>query len=196
MTNQAIVGLLTTLFNTNDLRTLVSVNQTSASSWAGLLDGITVLTNTSPAQFDLVLMPSNSPQALEIATGLNNTHEGEPNRQFGSIGEILATPELSDASPWLNATNGFVSDAALEIIPSQLLPRLRPDSIGSVSWTNEVLQVQFTGIDDYAYAVQVSSNLVDWSLVSTNYPSNGMFSPRQMPWTNSVQTFFRSLLLQ
>jgi hypothetical protein len=192
----AIVGLLTTLFNTNDLRTLVSVNQTSASSWAGLLDGITVLTNTSPAQFDLVLMPSNSPQALEIATGLNNTHEGEPNRQFGSIGEILATPELSDASPWLNATNGFVSDAALEIIPSQLLPRLRPDSIGSVSWTNEVLQVQFTGIDDYAYAVQVSSNLVDWSLVSTNYPSNGMFSPRQMPWTNSVQTFFRSLLLQ
>jgi hypothetical protein len=192
----SIVGLLTTLFNTNDLRTLVSVNQPSASAWAGLLDGITVLTNISPDQFDSALMTSNSSQALEIATGLNNARAGEPNHQFGSIGEILATPELSDASPWLNVTNGFASDAALEIIPSQLLPRLRPDSIGSVSWTNEVLQVQFTGIDDYAYAVQVSSNLVDWSLVSTNYPSNGIFSLRQMPSTNSVQTFYRSVLRQ
>jgi len=65
---------------------------------------------------------------------------------------------------------------------------LRADSIGSVNWADEVLQVQFTGIDDYAYTVEASSNLVDWS--------NGIFNLRQMPSTNSVQTFYRSVLME
>lgn len=190
----AVVSLLAALFTNNDLRALASVNQTSVESWAELLDGITALTNTDQGQFDWALMTSNSPQAGVIAAGINATREREPNRLFYSIGDILATRELSDASPWLNPTNIFISDTALEIIPSQLLLRLRPDSIGSVTGTNGGAQIQFTGVDDYAYILQESSNLVDWSLVSTNYPSNGIFRLKQALSTNLAPTFYRSAL--
>ena len=192
----SVVSLLTALFNTNDLHALASVNHTSTAGWASLLDGITVLTNTSAGQFDSALMTANSPQAGEIAAGIIAVREREPNHLFLTIGDILATPELSNASPWLNPTNGYLSDAALEIIPSQLLPRLRPDSLGSIVLADGLPQVQFTGIDDHTYALEESSDLVNWSSVSTNFPSNGSFNLTPMLATNSGPTFYRSSLIQ
>lgn len=59
--------------------------------------------------------------------------------------------------------------------------------IHSGSW-----QLQFTGFDNYPYAVESSPNLVQWSSVSTNYPTNGVFS---IPLTPTNNQFFRSRLL-
>ena len=97
------------------------------------------------------------------------------------MADILAVPELSFASPWLD-TNGVahlassMNDEACEAIPAQLLTLLRPDSLGAVSQAGGTLQVQFSGSDGYAYVVQTSSNLLDWIPVSTNYPANGAFN--------------------
>ena len=109
-------------------------------------------------------------------------------------------PELSIASPWLD-TNGVaylassMNDAACEAIPAQLLTLLRPDSLGTVSQAGGMLQLQFSGSDGYAYVVQTSSNLLNWTPVSTNYPANGAFNFTNNPPPGSPRRFYRLALL-
>ena len=109
-------------------------------------------------------------------------------------------PELSTDSPWLNLSSAIqlqrgISDEAYERITLQLLSRLRPDSIGSLNQTGGVLRIQFTGFDDYPYAVEISSNLVDWAGVSTNYPTNGVFEFAEPSAAGNARRFYRSVLL-
>ena len=204
-----LASLLISLLSTNDPRNLASVNQPSLPAWSGLLDGMTVLTNTladgqlygpfEPPQFESVVMSSDSPQAATIATALVAAHSSQPDQRFHDVGDILAAPELSTASPWLNLSSAVQSqwgmtDEAYEAIPSQLLPLLRPDSIGAVSQSGGTLQVEFSGIDGCAYVVQTSSNLLDWTAVSTNYPANGSFSFVDTPLPGSPRRFYRSVL--
>ncbi len=145
---------------------------------------MTVLTNNEVGGFDTLIMFSNSPQAAFIAATLDPLRSSQPNRTFRSIGDRLAIPELSTASPWLD-TNGTyqiessMNDEAGEAIPSQILPLLWPDSMGGVSQSGGTRQVQFSGINDCAYVGQTSSNLVDWAPVSTNYPTSGTFNFRR-----------------
>lgn len=189
-----IAELLASLFNTNDLRTLASANQTSAPAWEELLNGLTVLTNPAPGQTDSLVMLSNSPQAKLISTALLAARAKQPAQTFHDPSELLSAPELSVASPWLNNSN-TPSDAAFEAIPSQLLSRLRPDSVGSVALTNGQLQIQFTGFDGYAYTVLASSNLVDWTILASNYyTSNGVFV-LTLPSPSFAPQFYRSALM-
>ena len=143
-------------------------------------------------------MTSNSPQAAVIMGAIAQTRLAQPGQRFRDMGSILATPALSTASPWLNQSSVDlimygISDEAYEAIPNQLLLRLRPDSFGWAGSTNGQLNIQFSGYDGYAYAVGVSSNLVDWALVNTNYPSNGVFNFLEVPGPRF--RFYRSVLL-
>jgi len=195
-----LVSLLVSLLHTNDARSLRSVNQISTAAWCGLLDGMTVLTNTGAGQFTPIIMSSNSPQAATIAAALNAMRSSQPGQRFNTPSDILVTVELSTASPWLDLSSltqlhGGLSDEAYEAIPSQLLPLLRPDSIGSISQSGGTLQVQFSGADGYAYAVQSSSNLLSWTPVSTNYPANGFFNFDDTLPPGSPRRYYRSLLL-
>jgi hypothetical protein len=194
-----LASLVVSLLNTNDPRNLASVNQPGVPAWRGLLDGMTVLTNTGVGQFDPVIVSSNSPQAAIVAAALDAARASRPGQVFHDVAEILATPELSLASPWLDASgaaqfNSTMNDEACEALPSQLLPLLRPDSTSTVSQNGGTLQVQFTGADAYAYAVQTSSNLLDWTAVSTNYPANGFFNFVDTPPPGSPRRFYRSIL--
>jgi hypothetical protein len=194
-----LASLVLSLLNTNDPRNLASVNQPNAPAWSSLLDGMTVLTNSASGQFDPVIVSSNSPQAAIVAAALDAARASQPGLRFHDPADILATPELSLASPWLD-TNGLttllstISDEACEVLPSQLLPLLRPDSTSSVTQSGGTLQVQFTGADGFAYAVQTSSNLVDWTAISTNYPANGSFNFLDTPLPGSPRRFYRSVL--
>jgi hypothetical protein len=203
-----LASLLVSLLSTNDPRNLAPVNQPGTPSWCGLLDGMTALTNNlpddqvysyGPPQLASVIMLSNSPQASTIAAALTAARATQPDHLFHGIGDILATPELSTASPWLNVSSVSqlqwgINDEAYEAIPSQLLPLLRPDSIGSVSQTGGTLHVQFTGADSYAYAVQTSSNLLTWTAISTNYPTNSSFNFVETLPPGSPRRFYRSVL--
>jgi hypothetical protein len=71
---------------------------------------------------------------------------------------------------------------------------LRTDSTSTVSQTGGAVQVQFTGADAFAYAVQTSSNLLDWTTVSTNYPVNGSFNFMEAQPPGSPRRFYRSIL--
>jgi hypothetical protein len=121
---------------------------------------------------------------------------GQPGHYLRGIGDVLATSALSVGSPWLNlAVSNSITDQAYESIPSQLLPRLRPDSVGTIVVGAAGTQLHFTGFDDWRYAVQVSSNLRDWTSISTNSPFAGIFSITNAPVPGADLKFYRSALL-
>lgn len=202
-----IAALIASLLNTNPPQQLLSVNGREPDAWLACLDGLTVLTNTSTdswlqsgktPSFDSLSVSSNSVQAGALVAAFASARAGQPGGSFRNLGDFLATPELSSASHWLNRSSDWqlrrgISDEAYERLPSQLLPLLRADSVGSVVSTNDTWQLQFTGFDHYPYAIESSSDLVHWSSFSTNYPTNGVFSIPVAPTNNQ---FFRSRLLR
>ena len=171
---------------------------------AGALDGMVVLTNNEgampPDGLASLVMSSNSPQATTISAAILTTRAGQPNQTFQDPGDILSTPELSIASPWLNTNNAAMAyasltDEAYEAIPSQLLPLLRADSVASVVQSGGTLQIQFSGSDGLAYAVQVSTDLVHWTSLATNCPVGGQFTLPNVPLLAAPRRFYRSALL-
>jgi hypothetical protein len=193
-----LTSLLVGILSTNSPTALQSANQPDVASWQQLLDGITVLSNTAPSQFDSLMMTSNSPQASLLASALQGTRAAQLNNIFRDPGDLLGTPELSMASPWLNpggSPASGISDQAFEMIPSQLLLRLRPDSLGTIAPLGSTFGLHFTGSDLYSYAVQTSSNLLDWTTVSTNVPSNGTFEILEILPPEEARRFYRTLLL-
>lgn len=205
-----LAGLLAALLNPNDATQLQSVNGALAD-WRKVLNGVSVLTNltdipsfSEPPSLNPFVMASNSPQAQAIALALQQAKLNRPAQSFNSSEEILATPELSIASPWLNfvgVVNGNdrldfdLSDEAYEAIPSQLLPRLRLDSIGALRFTNGGWRAQFSGNDGWDYALQTSTNLIDWRTLNTNQPVAGKFSFPLAPEIVLPKQFYRSQLL-
>ncbi|MGD0349571.1 MAG: hypothetical protein ABSB84_04560 [Verrucomicrobiota bacterium] len=201
-----LASLLAGLFNTNDLRSLFSVNNPNPDAWQALLEGLTALTNNlsdkslTPPQFGVIVISSNSPQASVIANAIESARTAQPGQFFTDVGSILAIPQLTVNSPFLNWNDSVqqqkgISDEAYEIIPSQLLPLLRADSIGSVATASGQVVVQFTGYDGHSYAIEVSSNLVDWNRITTNCPVGGVFSFTNSPTLNASPQFYRSILL-
>jgi hypothetical protein len=206
-----LAGLLISLLNTNDATQLLSVNDPNIADWLNVLNGLTVYSNsvvyphpsyTTAPQFVTYVIASNSPQTLVVANGIAQVRVIQPNQLFYFIGDILATPELTEKSPWLNTNSSSrisnqlqygITDAAYEAIPTQLLLLLRPDSIGAISPTNDGWSLQFSGSDSYAYALQTSTNLVNWDTVSTNYPVQGRFDTS--PLQNSSARYYRTVLL-
>jgi hypothetical protein len=210
----ALAGLLMSLLNTNDPIQLFSVNDPNVADWQNLMNGLVAYSNSAPVafagmppEFDTYVMSSNSPQVLSIASAIVQAHTNlllSPPAMFYSIGNILATAALSGQSPFLNLTNTIagppptsygIADWEYEAIPAQLLPLLRPDSIGTLTPTNGAVNLQFSGADGYCYALQSSTNLTDWVSVSTNQPVQGSFSVPVGPAANSQGQFYRTVLL-
>jgi hypothetical protein len=201
-----IASLLLSLLGNTPGRALSSANQPGTDAWAALLEGVAVLTNNVPddlfdgtPSFATEIMSSNSPQAGAIAAGIETLRLAQPGHCFASPGDILGAPALSLASPWLNLTTTQfregISDEAYEAISAQLLLKLRPDSIALASAGDGVVRIRFTGADNGTYGVQVSSNLVDWTLVSTNVPSDGVFEFQDPAPGSGTRRFYRSILL-
>jgi hypothetical protein len=137
-------------------------------------------------------------QLATLANGIDTTHVAH---FFVSVGDNLATPQLTEASPFIytnslqSVSGGGLTDEVMERIASQLLPLFRMDSVGSVLSSNRQFVVQFTGDDNYEYAVQVSTTLVDWAIVSTNVTVSGVFNFSVPSVGNACKHFYRTLLL-
>lgn len=186
-----IASLLLNLFRTNSPIDLRSSNPPDLSGWASSLDGITVFTNGVPpaAQFP---MTSNSPQAAAIAQALAFAQTSRP--WFRDPSEIVSIPELSTTSPWLDTTGPSISDLAYEAIPSQLLLRLRKDSVARILGSSPA-HIEFTGVDFYNYAIERSADLAEWTVVSTSSPTNGILDFTDITAPNTGQIYYRTRLL-
>ena len=205
-----LVSLLANLLNTNDLTTQFSINNPAPNAWAVQFDGFNVLSNTLSdfvANLGITLptftgftISSNSPTTAMLTSAIQSARATQPNQLFHGIGALLAIPQLSQQSPCLNwndakqQING-INDAAYEVIPSQLLPHLRADSIGALVNTIGQTQLQFSGYDGHTYAVQASADLVNWTSIATNSPVDGSFT-LPLPATPAASQFYRTLLLQ
>jgi hypothetical protein len=197
--------------NSNRLSTF-SVNNPNVNEWLSVLDGLTAWTNSlsdfqvrfqrligPPLQFDPITISSNSSQGTIIANAIQFFRSARPGQFFHCVGDIFSVPELTQQSPYFNKsgvqiTNG-ITDAAYEIIPSQLLSLLRPDSFGSVVLSNNFAQVEFTGAEGQAYLIQASSDLSNWVSVGTNSAAHGKFGVTNLPVQSAGQQFYRSVLL-
>ncbi|MCP5521088.1 MAG: hypothetical protein H7A46_06025 [Verrucomicrobiales bacterium] len=136
-----LLQIFTTALNDNASRGLLSVNQPGIAAWSAVLSGVSVLTNTTPAMgyrtndaatYEELFIEPNTPQLQAIVAGLANARAMEqaagvyPIPAFGYLGRVLATPELTLASPYIS-TNHLMSDAIVERIPQQVLGLLKED---------------------------------------------------------------------
>ncbi len=210
-----IAGLVLSLLNTNDPRNLFSINQTSEMAWENILGGMTVLSNTlptiahtSPTNFDYLFIDPNSPQAETVAAGIDHTRSLRTPQYFRQVGDILATPELSTQSPYLNLngdpasgysaqdiqTFGF-TDEVYEKIPEQLLPLLRADPILFLSPMNGRFQARATGFRGYSYALESSSDLQSWRTLVTQFAESDTFEFPKSLDPGVGKAFYRARLL-
>jgi hypothetical protein len=147
-----LFDVFTTAPNDNATRGQLSVNigapdGPSLAAWSALFSGVVVLTNTAvtpgagaiPAYTNLVIDPAgvngtNSP-LWQLANAINQRRatftntDGVPHT-FEHVGNLLATPQLTEQSPFLNQSSAAqvqngISDEMYEWLPQQTLSLLR-----------------------------------------------------------------------
>jgi hypothetical protein len=201
-----IAALLASLLNTNDVRTLTSVNTTNFDSWEATLTGLTVLSNTTtqpvigePPSLDTNVIAAGAPQIATIVTGINRTRAAQRGQYFADASAFLSVPELSSVSPWLNLSDSEqlkwgLTDEAYEMLPSQLLSLVRADPVATATRAGDSIELRFTAFDGHAYRLESTADFAAWTTVSEpHYPSNGVFTLSVPP--NSGLQFFRAVLL-
>jgi hypothetical protein len=128
-----ILDLFTTAFNENATRGQLSVNQTNLAAWSAVLAGVNILSNVNTSAFiepagvyDVNAGPI--PPLVQILSGpggIINARTNFPNNTFQRMGDILAAPALSIASPYLAGGTNIINDAVVERIPQQIMGLLR-----------------------------------------------------------------------
>src|SRR3982751_3143522 len=136
-----LFDLFTTAPNENATRSQLSVNQTNIAAWSAVLGNIIVATNTftnanytiiDPAGAYDVFKPNNYPPLARIVNGIINARTNFVGTNFHHLGEILAAPELTVASPFLDQRKDlatkqlrYVNDQVYEWIPQQIMSLLK-----------------------------------------------------------------------
>jgi hypothetical protein len=146
--DRLLFDVFTTALNDNASRGRLPINQSGLAAWSALFSGMVMLTNDSPIvlagsatapQFSpLIIQPAGAfdafddtawPAVVRLVNGINQTRSNLnffPNGTFEHLGDILAVPELTDESPFLNRGNNYalyrgLTDAAYEWLPQQML---------------------------------------------------------------------------
>ena len=191
-----LAAQLVQILNPTYPRHLVSVNQTNLDRWDNAFTGLTILTNPPGGLTSFTLDTGlNSDTVAGLASAIAAGRNYLPGQIYTNLDQVLAVPALSVASPFLDFTSPDVNeltDAAYEALPAQLLPLLRTDSVGTIVSTAGPLQIQFTGYDGFAYLVEASPDLMNWTPIGTNYTTNGSFVFSDTPGPG--QRFYRTRL--
>jgi hypothetical protein len=147
--DRALFEHFSTALSPNSTRGQLSVNNDNLAAWSAVLACVCVLSNNVPdAKFnDPYQLPQFSAEFIKpageegwnsalgaIVQGIHRTRTNAtlfPRQVFSTLGQILAVPELTTNSPFLN-TNTIqlargITDAAYERIPQQILSLLRGD---------------------------------------------------------------------
>ncbi len=155
--DRGLLDLFTTALNENATRGQLPINQSGLAAWSAVFSGIVALTNTATDQdvidnFDqtsatppvagpLIIDPAgyydeaatNSwPAVVKLAAGINRTRADTNQfalRTFTRLGDLLATPELTEQSPFLNRSQTQIeqglNDQMVEWLPQQMLSLVR-----------------------------------------------------------------------
>jgi hypothetical protein len=190
MNDWKLLDVFSSAFNDNATRGQLSINQTNVAAWSATLSGVITLTNNtggagsiSPYVIDPVI---NSAAISNIVTAINDVRRTNfAGGVFEHLGDILAVPELTTNSPFLNVTNApgsqtagivnsTVSDEVYERIPQQILSLLR---VGQPRYV--------------IYAYGQSLKPADRSIVQTSGPYFGMCTNYQITGEVVTRTVMR-----
>ncbi len=145
--DRGILDLFTAAFNDNATRGQMSINQTNLAGWSAVLGGVVVLTNTMPdvattPQFaPVVISPAGVyaanalPGIVRIVNAINDVRRTNSiGQSFHRLGELLAVPELTTNSPFLNTSTTaqkqkLLTDDAYERLPQQILGLVKADPV-------------------------------------------------------------------
>ena len=139
--DRGILDLFTAAFNDNATRGQMSINQTNLAGWSAVLGGVVVLTNTTPQFGPVVISPAGAyaanalPGIVRIVNAINDVRRTNSiGQSFHRLGELLAVPELTTASPFLNnniavSAKNFPTDDAYERLPQQILGLVKADPV-------------------------------------------------------------------
>ncbi len=121
-----IIDLFTTALNDNATRGRLSVNNTNLAAWSAILSGVNVMpdliTPSGPISPAGVYNPAAPPPLVRLVNGIINARTNFPNQCYQRLGDILAAPELTVNSPYINTNNvAFLNDDVYERIPQQIL---------------------------------------------------------------------------
>jgi len=146
MEDRLLFDIFTTRFNDNAVRGTLPVNQTQIASWSALLSGLVVVTNTGtikspngrivPTYTTMITSPAGvnaaGSQLSNIVANINATRASSifPYHAFTRAGDVLLSPALSDASPYLRTNsiidrNFGISDEMYEWLPQQVMGLVR-----------------------------------------------------------------------
>ena len=144
-----LMDIFTTAPHPNATRGRLSINQTNLAAWSAVLSGVLARTPDDPDGAGYVLFSDQAmepnaitPEVQNVVTAINRNRDRYNSNQFNSFGQysrfgqLLSTPELTDASPILNAKPSVfnaatpdglavVSDEDYERIPQQILSLLK-----------------------------------------------------------------------
>ena len=82
-----------------------------------------------------------------------------------------------------------------EKLPAQLLQLLRSDSMGVIEHRSANPAISFTGMPGYTYLIEKSSDLVNWSTISTNRCRKDGFEFTDPAFGKTSKSFYRSVLM-
>lgn len=147
----------TTALSDSAARGRLSINQSGLAAWSALFSGVITVTNwmadndvrrlklggleARPSFNPFVVEPAGRyepadpktwPALVRLVNGINRTRTNQalfPQGVFRRLGDILAVPELTDASPFLNQGSSWqrelgLTDAAYERLPQQVMSLL------------------------------------------------------------------------
>lgn len=121
-----ILDLFSTAVNENAARGRLSINQTNLAAWSAVLSGVNVLNDLTNDTFIWPAGTNLAPNPLvTIVNGIINTRTNFPNNCYQRLGDILAVPQLTVASPYLTGNTNLMNDEVVERIPQQILGLLK-----------------------------------------------------------------------
>jgi hypothetical protein len=152
--DRGLLEVFTTALNDNATRGQLPINQSGLAAWSAVLGGMLYVTNTTPDQ-DVInnagpsgfgwgiiepagvydaMASNNWPAAVKMVNAINRTRSDTnifASQTFTRLGDLLATPELTEKSPFLNLTKiqkeQGLNDAVMEWLPQQMLSLVRVD---------------------------------------------------------------------
>src|ERR1035437_8550260 len=152
-----LLDLFTTALNDNATRGQLSINQPNLAAWSAALSGVIALTNNlddggapitdgsgnlvpgwlpiQPAGVYDPFSPATWPPLVRLVNAINNARTNTPRHVFSHLSDLLAVPEMTVASPFLNTNtpptdpNSALNDAAFERLPQQIAGLLKDASV-------------------------------------------------------------------
>ena len=148
--DRLLFDVFSTALSDDATRGRLSVNQNNLAAWSAVLSGVSVVTNSENGVLGTAIIQpagvynsfdqASYPPVARIVQGIDATRANAifpannvflfPNQEFQHLGDVLATPQLTDASPFVNTVAlrtrnaGGVTDRVLERIPQQIMSLL------------------------------------------------------------------------